>query len=91
LLVTAQWCVRGLYLHLDPSQRLSRQLFELPSQPALIECKSGDNKPHRALIRFAGQFPDAEAVQLVHSLRQEEFLHGIAITDAATWLSRLAA
>jgi hypothetical protein len=57
----------------------------------LIECKSGDNKPHRALIRFAGQFPDAEAVQLVHSLRQEEFLHGIAITDAANWLSRLAA
>ena len=57
----------------------------------LIECKSGDNKPHRALTRFAGQFSDAEAVQIVFNLRQEEFRNGIMITDAANWLARLAA
>ncbi len=57
----------------------------------LIECKLGDNKPHRALARFAAQFPDAEAVQLVYNLRQEEFRNGIIITDAANWLARLAA
>jgi predicted AAA+ superfamily ATPase len=57
----------------------------------LIECKLGDNKPHRALARFAAQFPDAEAVQLVYNLRQEEFRNGITITDAANWLARLAA
>lgn len=57
----------------------------------LIECKLGDNKPHRALARFAEQFPDTEAVQLVYNLRQEEFRNGIAITDAANWLARLAA
>ena len=57
----------------------------------LIECKSGDNKPHRALARFAGQFSEAEAVQIVFNLRQEEFRNGIMITDAANWLAQLAA
>ena len=57
----------------------------------LIECKSGDNKPHRALVRFAEQFSDAEAVQVVHNLRQEERRNGIALKDAANWLAGLAA
>ena len=57
----------------------------------LIECKLGDNKPHRALARFAEQFPGVDAVQLVYNLRQEEFRNRIAITDAANWLARLAA
>jgi len=57
----------------------------------LIECKLGDNKPHRALARFAEQFSDAEAVQLVYNLRQEELRNGIKITDAANWLGQLAA
>lgn len=57
----------------------------------LIECKLGDNKPHRALARFAELFPDAEAVQIVYNLRQEEFRNGIVITDAANWLARLVA
>ena len=57
----------------------------------LVECKSGDKKPHRALARFAGQFSDAEAVQIVVNLRQEEFRNGIMLTDAANWLARLAA
>jgi predicted AAA+ superfamily ATPase len=57
----------------------------------LIECKLGDNKLHRGLLRFAGQFPDAEAVQIVYGLRQEEFRSGIRITDAANWLLDLSA
>ena len=57
----------------------------------LIECKLGDNKPHRALARFAEQFPETEAVQIVYNLRQEECRNGITITDAANWLGRLAA
>jgi predicted AAA+ superfamily ATPase len=79
------------YIRTKDGAEVDFALSEAGRLTQLIECKSGDNKPHRALIRFAGQFPDAEAVQLVHSLRQEEFLHGIAITDAANWLSRLAA
>ena len=57
----------------------------------LIECKLGDNKPHRALASFAARFPGTEAVQIVYNLRQAEFRNGITITDAATWLARLAA
>lgn len=57
----------------------------------LIECKLSDSKPHRALVRFAAQFPDAQAVQLVYNLRQEEFRNGIMITNAANWLSQLSA
>ncbi|MDO9011011.1 MAG: ATP-binding protein [Gallionella sp.] len=57
----------------------------------MIECKLGDNKPHRGLLRFAGQFPDAESVQIVYGLRQEEFRNGIRITDAANWLMGLSA
>ena len=57
----------------------------------LIECKLGDNKPHRGLSRFAGEFPDAETVQIVYRLRQEEFRNGIRITDAANWLAGLSA
>jgi predicted AAA+ superfamily ATPase len=57
----------------------------------LIESKLSDNKPHRALTRFAAQFPDAQAVQLVYNLRQEEFRNGIMITNAANWLSQLSA
>lgn len=57
----------------------------------MIECKLGDAKPHRGLLRFAGQFPDAESVQVVYGLRQEEFRSGIRITDAANWLMGLSA
>lgn len=56
----------------------------------LIECKLGDNKPHRALARFKEQFAGVEAVQIVYNLRQEEFRNGIVITDAANWLAQLA-
>lgn len=57
----------------------------------LVECKLGDNKTHRALMRFAEHFSGVDAVQIVYDLRQEEFRNGIVITDAAQWLARLAA
>jgi len=57
----------------------------------LIECKLADTRPHRALLRFAAQFVEAEAVQLVRDLRQPEIRDGVAIERAADWLVRLAA
>jgi len=57
----------------------------------LIECKLSDNSPHRSLGGFAGRFPQAEAIQLVRDLRQEEYRSAIRITDAALWLAGLAA
>ena len=57
----------------------------------LIECKQSDNKPHHALSRFAGDFPDTEAVQIVYQIRQEELYSRVRITDAANWLAGLSA
>ena len=57
----------------------------------LVECKLADERPHRALQRFAAQFPQAEAVQLVRHLRQPQRRAGIDILAAADWLARLAA
>lgn len=57
----------------------------------LIECKLADATLHRALAGFADKFPEAEAVQLVRDLRQEERRGAVSITDAAHWLAQLAA
>ena len=57
----------------------------------LIECKLADPGLHRALAGFAAKFPEAESVQLVRDLRQEESRAGVQITDAARWLAGLDA
>lgn len=57
----------------------------------LIECKETDPRPHRALTRFASMHPDAEAVQLVRALRQEEARPPVATADAVRWLGKLSA
>ncbi len=57
----------------------------------LVECKLGDAAIYRPLASFAQRFPDAEAIQLVRDLRQEEWRAPVRITDAATWLAQLEA
>lgn len=57
----------------------------------LIECKLADNTPHRALAGFAHKFPEAQAVQLVRDLRQEEYREPVRMTHAADWLAGLDA
>ncbi|MBL0125324.1 MAG: ATP-binding protein [Betaproteobacteria bacterium] len=79
------------YIRTKDGAEIDFALSDAGKLTQLIECKLGDNKPHRALTRFAEQFSDAEAVQVVYNLRQEESRNGIAITDAANWLARLAA
>jgi uncharacterized protein len=58
----------------------------------LIECKLTEQRPHRALQRFAVEFPLAAAVQIVRDLRQEEDQPGpVRIRRASSWLAALAA
>ena len=57
----------------------------------LIECKLGDSKPHRALVRFADQWAGAEAVQVVRNLRNEHTHGRVRIRQAAAWLLELDA
>lgn len=57
----------------------------------LIECKLGDAKPHRALTRFAEEWPEADAIQLVRDLRHAHEIGRVAVRPAAAWLNALAA
>ena len=57
----------------------------------LIDCKLGDSKPHAALKRFAEQWADAQAVQVVRNLRHEQDCGRVQIRQAATWLKGLDA
>ena len=55
----------------------------------LLECKLNDTSPHRALGRFAQQFADAEAIQLVRDVRQVEQRGGVMVVPAGEWLAQL--
>jgi len=57
----------------------------------LIECKHADCRPAPALIKFAGLFPQAESIQLVRELRQEEYRRPVSIIKGAAWLAELSA
>ncbi|MFT4103344.1 MAG: ATP-binding protein [Burkholderiaceae bacterium] len=57
----------------------------------LVECKWADATLHRALDRFAGEAPDAAAVQVVRHLRQPERRGHVDILPAADWLAGLSA
>jgi predicted AAA+ superfamily ATPase len=52
----------------------------------LVECKLADTTPHRALLRFAGQFPEATASQIVRDARQRERRGAVAVVPAGAWL-----
>lgn len=56
----------------------------------LVECKLSDTKPHRALARFADQWPQAQAVQLLRECSCEADVGSLQIRDAAPWLAALA-
>lgn len=79
------------YIRTKDGAEVNFALSEAGTLTQMVECKLGDSKPHRGLLRFAQQFPDAESVQIVYGLRQEEFCHGIKIADAANWLLGLSA
>jgi len=55
----------------------------------LVECKLSDAKPHRALARFAEQWPQAQAVQLLRECRAEADIGRIQVREAALWLAAL--
>lgn len=84
--------VAGLhYIRTKDGTKVDFALSDQGNLTQMIECKWGDNKPHRGLSRFTALFPETEAVQIVYDLRQEEIRNGIRITDAAHWLAGLAA
>jgi hypothetical protein len=57
----------------------------------LVECKLSDPKPHRALLRFAREQPQAQAVQVLRHLPHSHALGEIQIVRADAYLNGLAA
>ncbi len=56
----------------------------------LLECKLSDAKPHPALLRFAREWPNAQALQLVCNCRAESDVGPLQVRGAAPWLAGLA-
>jgi len=57
----------------------------------LVECKFSDEKPHRALQRFAWEKAPVQAVQVVRNARHSYTLGVIQIAVAAEYLAELVA
>ncbi len=57
----------------------------------LLECKHADHRPAASLRKFAVQFADAEAIQLVRELRREEYHKPILVARGSEWLAELSA
>ena len=57
----------------------------------LVECKLGDHKPHRALLRFAAEWPYARASQVLRDLDTPMDVGSVQIRAAASWLKELSA
>jgi predicted AAA+ superfamily ATPase len=55
----------------------------------LVECKLSDPKPHRALTRFAEQWPEAQASQLLRECKAEAGIGRLYLRAAAPWLAAL--
>jgi len=55
----------------------------------LVECKLSDAKPHRALMRFAEQWPQAHPIQLLRECKAEADIGRLQVRDAAPWLAAL--
>ena len=54
-----------------------------------IEVKLSDRKPATSLVYFSTRFPDAEFIQLVHNLPQEETIKNINLLRTGDWLKSL--
>lgn len=79
------------YLRTKEGAEVDFVLCEKGDPTHLVECKHADNRPAASLVKFAGRFPEAKAIQLVRELRQEEYRRPVSIVNGANWLAELAA
>jgi len=96
LLKNAQWQqdTRGApvdlhYIRTKDEAEVDFCLSEGDTLTQLVECKLSDVSAHRALARFAEQWPQAQAIQLVRDCKIEADIGRVQIRDAAKWLAEL--
>ena len=78
------------YLRTKDGAEVDFVLCEAGEPSFLIECKHSDNRLSPMLIKFAGLFPQAQTIQLVRELRQEEYRRPVSILSGAKWLAELS-
>lgn len=98
LLKHVQWQhdVQGIesglhYIRTKDGAEVDFALSEKGRLTALVECKLGDEKPHRALRRFAHEAAPARAAQVVRHARHRYALGDIEIVPGADFLRELLA
>lgn len=79
------------YIRTKDGAEVDFALSEQGQLTQLVECKWSDNKPHRALQRFAREQPQAKAVQVIRHLPHSHGLGEIEMVRADAFLNALAA
>jgi predicted AAA+ superfamily ATPase len=79
------------YLRTKDGAEVDFVLCEAGEPSLLIECKHSDNRLSSMLIKFAELFPQAQTIQLVRELRQEEYRRPVSVLSGAKWLAELMA
>jgi len=79
------------YIRTKDGAEVDFALSEKNQLTQLVECKLSDEKPHRALQRFATEKAPVQAVQVVRHARHSYTLGDIQIAVAAEYLSGLVA
>ena len=79
------------YIRTKDGAEVDFAINEGPDLTDLIECKLSDSAVSKALLRFADEFPNAKAVQVIRDLRNEQQVQNVKIARAAQWLLRLLA
>ena len=79
------------YLRTKDGAEVDFALSEKNQLVQLVECKLSDEKPHRALQRFARELAPARALQVVRNARHSHKVGDIDMTRAPAFLMGLAA
>jgi predicted AAA+ superfamily ATPase len=79
------------YIRTKDGAEVDFALSEKSQLTQLVECKLSDEKPHRALQRFATEKAPVQAVQVVRNARHSYTLGDIQIATAPDYLRDLAA
>jgi uncharacterized protein len=77
------------YLRTKDGAEVDFAIAENNTLTELIECKWTDATPHRALLRFAEQFSEAKATQIVRYAGNVAHYGNVQIVPAAQWLRDL--
>lgn len=85
------WKMYLNYLRTKDGKEIDFVIAEDDEIRYLLEVKLSDSNLSKSLLSFSQQFPQAESFQLVHNLRQEEYIKGINLSRAGDFLAKLDA